>query len=60
MTTTQTGWASVKDGRWHRTIDGDPRDFRTPVQTVCGRTITPHNVGESNVNPRHVCAQCQR
>lgn len=57
-----TPWASVRDGKWHRTAQV-AQNFSDPVHSLCGITFVPLNVQDSkfypdHTNPRGVCKHC--
>ena len=55
------GYASVKGGKWHRTISDRPT-FMRDEPTECGLIIRPLNVGWGEfpyrVLPAYLCKHC--
>ena len=56
------GWASVRNGKWHRTVSTEPT-FVHDEESLCGLTFRPLNVewracGPSAL-PAYICKRCQ-
>ena len=57
---TPGSWASVPDGKYHRTVSEKP-DWRRDEQSLCGLTFQPRNVSWNEAPPtnnRWLCMKC--
>ena len=61
-TETAGSWASVRNGKWHRTVSEHP-DFRRTEESVCGQSFRPVNVTwdeRPSTHPAYICKHCER
>ncbi len=59
---TQSSWGSVRDGKWHITVNATP-SWACRERSLCGVEFTPVNVTHAEMPPtneHHICRQCIR